>query len=144
MAGSEDFEFEPKFKNKLNECSVFRFYFVLIAALSAPVVLIAYLSEADKIALPFDPDNQACGSGDQKDYPFIYFPLPDNSNEGVDRINVCVQYCPRVNEDEEKSNYIPCAPNSLFPDCNIGAIYEIYDTIEKFGKVCMPTNLTHF
>lgn len=62
-----------------------------------------------KIAQPFDSDGNACGIGDLKEFSFLFFNNPEDTD--LSKNNICVSSCPK-----SESDVLKCYPNSNFDE----------------------------
>ena len=93
----------PERQRKCTDCFCILLFLLCFAA---GIGVAGYgISQGDpsKIVQPFDSAGNACGIGNLKDYPFLFFNDPENS---VKDSSACVKECPKNNGDQ-----VQCYPN---------------------------------
>ena len=99
--------------------------FILFLISSAGLIGYAiFKGNPGALTIPYDPDQNGCGIGKTKDYPFIYFANPFDLRYLFQ--TVCVKTCPNDLTLKE----LDCFPNSLVTSCKVSTTQKAFEEEE--------------
>lgn len=86
----------------------------------------------DLVLYPYEEDGRPCGTGDQADYPYLYFYGAVGSSNILTCNTFCVKKCPTT-----WSEKIECLPTKNSPDCKISIVQQ-YLSFVFVERACLP------
>jgi len=106
-----NFEDNLPYVKKPTDCYCVVFYLFFMALVFFGMFYGVNYGNLRNVAQPFDQDGNACGRGDYKDFPMLFFNswvLDPNAVKNT----ICISECPA-----QEAQLVKCKPNTVFKDC---------------------------